>query len=149
MTNENNQKMEYVDIKYPTRTILIGLWITFMFLFICCDVVTFSRTSNLSNIVGFFMGLFPINEYSFVIASLMISLPTLMIIAMIIVNLFIRLTAIRWINIIAGIIYTLGNIGNIVNIISDPLAYYWIYLIVEIIITILIIIKSIKWDKNI
>ena len=53
---------------------------------------------------------------------------------------------IKWINIIAGIVYTLVNVGNIVG---EKWAYYLIYGIIEIIITILIIIKSIKWDKKI
>jgi len=69
------------------------------------------------------------------------AIPALMIVA----NLFIKLNVIRWINIIAGILYTLVSIGNITN---EKWAYNSIYGIIEIIITLLIIIKSIKWYRK-
>ena len=139
MTNENKQKPEYVDIKYPTRTVLIGLWITLMLLYIYCDIFSFFKPNHINEIIEGFMGPFPINQISLVVASFMMALPALMIMA----NLFIKLVAIKWINIIAGIVYTLVNIGNIIG---EKWAYYLIYGIIEIIITILIIIK---WHKKI
>jgi len=64
---------------------------------------------------------------------------------MIVANLFIKLNAISWINIIAGILYTLVSIGNITN---EKWAYNLIYGVIEIMITFLIIIKSIKWYRK-
>ena len=76
------------------------------------------------------------------VSGILMAIPSLMIIA----NIFIKLIAIKWINIIAGILYTLVNIGNIIG---EKWAYYIIYGVIEIIITVLIIIKSIKWPKKI
>ena len=142
MANENKQKTEYVDIKFSTRTILIGLWITLMLLYIYCDIYSFFRPNHINEINDGFMGPFQINQISLVIAAMMMAIPALMIVA----NLFIKLVIIKWINIIAGIVYTFVNIGNIIG---ETWAYYLIYGVIEIIITVLIIIKSIKWPKKI
>jgi hypothetical protein len=142
MANENKQKTEYVDIKFSTRTVLMGLWITLMLLYIYCDIYSFFRPNHINEINDGFMGPFQINQISLVIAAMMMAIPALMIVA----NLFIKLVIIKWINIIAGIVYTFVNIGNIIG---EIWAYYLIYGVIEIIITVLIIIKSIKWPKKI
>ena len=142
MANENKQKAEYVDIKFSTRTILMGLWITLMLLYIYCDIYSFFRPNHINEINDGFMGPFQINQISLVIAAMMMAIPALMIVA----NLFIRLVIIKWINIIAGIVYTLVNIGNIMG---ETWAYYLTYGVIEIMITVLIIINSIKWPKKI
>jgi hypothetical protein len=142
MANENKQKTEYDDIKLNTRTVLIGLWTALMLLYINCDIFTFFRPNHINEIMEGFMGPFPINQISLMTAGILMALPVLMII----VNLFIKMVTIKWINIIGGIVYTLVNIGNIVG---EKWAYYIIYGMIELIITVLIIIKSIKWPKNI
>jgi hypothetical protein len=141
MENENKQETAYADNKFSTRAILIGLWITLMLLYIYCDIFSFFRPNHINEIVSGFMGPFQINQISLMVAGLLMALPTLMIIA----NLFIKLVAIKWINIIAGIVYTFVNIGNIIG---EKWVYYLIYGIIEIGITLLIIIKSISWPKK-
>ena len=142
MTNKNKEKIEYEDTKLSTRTILIGLWITLMLLYIYCDIFSFFRPNHINEIIEGFMGSFQVNQISLMVSGILIAIPSLMIIA----NIFIKLIAIKWINIIAGILYTLVNIGNIIG---EKWAYYIIYGVIEIIITVLIIIKSIKWPKKI
>lgn len=44
-----------------------------------------------------------------------------------------------------GVLYTLVNIGNLVG---EVWAYYWIYGILEIIVTIGIIIVAVKWARE-
>ena len=142
MIEENKPKTEYEDVKFNTRTILIGLWITLMLLYIYCDIFSFFKPNLLHEINEGFMGPFPVSQISLMVAALMMALPALMIIA----NLFIKLVAIKWINFVAGIVYTLVNIGNMVG---EKWAYYIMYGIIELILTILIIIKSIKWKTEI
>jgi hypothetical protein len=113
-----------------------------MLLYIYCDIYSFFRPNHINEINDGFMGPFQINQISLVIAALMMAIPALMIVA----NLFVKLVIIKWINIIAGIVYTFVNIGNIIG---ETWAYYLIYGVIEIIITVLIIIKSIKWPKKI
>jgi hypothetical protein len=141
MSNNNGQNKEYEDVKYPTRTILIGLWITLMLLYVYCEILWYLRPNRINEIIDGFMGPFQINQISLMIVGIVMAIPALMIVA----NLFIKLNAIRWINIIAGILYTLVSIGNITN---EKWAYNLIYGIIEIIITFLIIIKSIKWYRK-
>jgi hypothetical protein len=138
----NKQKDEYEDIKLNTRTILIGLWTVLMLLYIYCDIFSFFRLNKLNEMIAGFMGPFQTNQISLITASVLMAIPALIIIT----NLFIKLVVIKWINIIGGIVYTLVNIGNIIG---EEWAYYIIYAIIEIIITVLIIIKSIKWPKKI
>jgi hypothetical protein len=139
--NENYQKTEYEDVKYPTRTILIGLWISLMLLYIYCDIFWFLRPNRINEIIDGFMGHFQINQISLMIVGMLMAIPALMIVA----NLFINLDVIRWINIIAGILYTFVSIGNIVG---EKWAYHLIYGIIEILVTLLIIVKSIKWFRK-
>ena len=141
MPNNNGQNKEYEDVKYPTRTILIGLWITLMLLYIYCEILWYLRPNRINEIIDGFMGPFQINQISLMIVGIVMAIPALMIVA----NLFIKLNAIRWINIIAGILYTLVSIGNITN---EKWAYNLIYGVIEIMITFLIIIKSIKWYRK-
>jgi hypothetical protein len=138
----NKQKDEYEDVKLNNRTILIGLWTVLMLLYIYCDIFSFFRPNKLNEMIAGFMGPFQINQISLITASVLMAIPALIIIA----NLFIKLVIIKWINIIGGIVYTLVNIGNIIE---EKWAYYIIYAIIEILITVLIIIKSIKWPKKI
>ncbi|GHV96547.1 hypothetical protein AGMMS50293_28670 [Spirochaetia bacterium] len=142
MDNKNKQKTEYDDVKLNTRTVLIGLWTALMLLYIYCDIFTFFRPNHINEIIDGFMGPFPVNQISLMVAGILMALPALMIIA----NLFIKMVKIKWINIIGGILFTLVNIGNMVG---EKWAYYIIYGIIELIITVLIIIKSIKWPKKI
>jgi len=141
MPNNNGQNKEYEDVKYPTRTILIGLWITLMLLYIYCEILWYLRPNRINEIIDGFMGPFQINQISLMIVGIVMAIPALMIVA----NLFIKLNAISWINIIAGILYTLVSIGNITN---EKWAYNLIYGVIEIMITFLIIIKSIKWYRK-
>ena len=134
------QKTEYMDTKYSTRTILIGLWISLMLLFIYCDILWYLRPNRINEIIDGFMGPYQINQISLMFVGILMAIPALMIIA----NLFIKLKAIRCINIIAGILITLVIIGNMVG---ERWAYQIIYGIMQIIITFLIIMNSIKWKR--
>jgi hypothetical protein len=142
MVNENKQKQEYADVKLSTRTIIIGLWVVLMLLYIYCDIFSFFRPNHINEITEGLMGPFQINQISLMVIGIMMAIPALIIIA----NLFVKMAAIKWINIIGGILYTLVNIGNIVG---EKWVYYLIYGVIEIVITVLIIIKSIKWPKKI
>ena len=142
MANENKIKLEYEDFKLNTRIKIIGLWISLMLLYIYCDIYTFFRPGQLNDMINGYMGPFTVGQLSLLIAGLLLALPVLIIIA----NIFIKMTIIRWINIIGDIVFTFVNIGNLVG---EKWVYYLLYGIIEIIITITIIILSIKWPRKI
>ena len=136
------RKKEYEDIKLTIRTKLIGLWTVLMFLYIYCDIHTLFRPGQINALINGFMGPFPINQISLLVTGVLLAIPALMIIA----NLFIKMVAIRWINIITGIVYTFVDIGNMTG---EKWAYNIFYGIIELVITITIVIMSIKWPKKI
>jgi hypothetical protein len=133
---------EYKDIKLNIRTKLIGLWTVLMLLYIYCDIHTLFRPGQINAVINGFMGQFPINQISLLVTGVVLAIPALMIIA----NLFIKMSTIRWINIIAGIVYMFVNIGNMTG---EKWAYNIFYGIIELAITITIVIMSIKWRKKI
>ena len=142
MANEKRPKLEYEDFKLNIRIKIVGLWISLMLLYIYCDIFTFFRPGQLNDIINGFMGPFPVGQLSLFIAGILLAFPVLIIIA----NLFIKVNTIKWINIIGGIVFTLVNIGNLIG---EKWAYYIFYGIIEIIITITIIVISMKWPRKI
>ena len=136
------EKQEYEDTKLSIRIKLIGLWTVLMLLYIYCDIHTLFKPGQINKLINGFMGPFPINQISLLITGVTLAIPALMVIA----NLFIKMAAIRWINIIAGIVYTFVDIGNMTG---EKWAYNIFYGIIELAITITIVIMSIKWPKKI
>ena len=82
-----------------------------MLLYLYCDIFTFFRPHHIKEIIDGFMGPFQVNQISLLIAGVLMAIPALMILA----NLFVKMNAIRWINITGGTMYTLVNIGNLVS----------------------------------
>jgi hypothetical protein len=140
MANESKQKTEYADAKFNTRTVLTGLWITLVLLYLYCDIFTIFRPNHINEIIEGKMGPFQINQISLLVIGILMALPALMVAA----NLLIKPSVVKWINFIAGIIYTLVNIGNLIG---EKWGYYIFYGLIELLITIVIIITSIKWPK--
>ena len=140
MANENKQKTEYADVRYSTRTVLTGLWIILILLYVYCDVFTLIRTGEIEGIITGNMGPFKITQMFLALASLSTVIPSLIILAC----LLLKLPYLRWVNIIGGIVFTMVNIGNLAG---ETWAYYWIYGVIELLITLIITVKSIKWPQ--
>ena len=130
------------DVKYNTRTVLMGLWVVLVFMYLYCDIFSFFRTGTITDILEGKMGIIDVTQMSLVIASVMLMLPILMIL----VNLLLKSKMARMLNIIMGILFIFVNIGNLAQ---ETWVYYWIYGIIELIITIFIVITAIKWGKEV
>ena len=124
--------------KIPTAIKLAGLWTTLMLLYIYCDIYATFRTGFLEEAMAGNMGPFEVSQLSLALAGALMIIPALMITA----NLFLKQKAAKWANIIIGGLYTLVNIGNLMG---ETWAYYWLYGLCEIFITVVIIIVAIKW----
>ena len=140
MANENRQKTEYEDAPFNTRTMLTGLWIAMILFYIYCDHFSIFRPGEIERVMSGFIGPFKITQLSLVLASLTTILPSLIIVAC----LFLKPKYLKWINIVGGILFMLVNIGNLVG---ETWAYYWVYGVIEFLITVAIVIKSIKWPR--
>ena len=119
------------DVKYNTRTVLMGLWVVLVLMYLYCDIFSFFRTGTITDILEGKMGIIDVTQMSLVIASVMLMLPILMIL----VNLLLKSKIARLLNIVMGILFIVVNIGNLVG---ETWMYYWIYGIIELLITLTI-----------
>lgn len=114
------------------RSILAALWATLMFLYVYADVLSFYRPGELDDIRDGMMGPFEVSQAALLVASVVVIIPAFMIFLSLILPSSIN----RWTNIIAGAVFTLVNI---VNVLGEAWVYYWVFGILEILITLLIV----------
>jgi len=151
LLNIDGQKMELKDIKYNTRTILLGLWLIILILY-CFINIKFYNPS-------FFERLFftyvdqkapteSIGLLGWLLYNLFILLPNIMIflsLFAIISCLFIKVNILKYLNIIFGIISMILFLFTYVN----EWRYQIFFSILIIGINLFIIIISIKWIRKI
>jgi hypothetical protein len=133
--------MKFEDATVSVKIKLFGLWVTFVLLYVYCDIFSLFRPGIINEMIAGFIGPFPVTQMSLVLTSMIPAIPALMII----VCLFLKSGIARWINIIVGIVYTFIGIGNLIG---ETWAYYWIYGVLEIVLSVSIVITAIKWPKN-
>jgi hypothetical protein len=129
------------SFKANTRIKLSGLWVTLMLLYIYCDIYSLFRTGHLQEMMAGKMGPFEVSQGTLAAFGVLLAIPALMVA----VTLFAKPVIAKWGGIIAGALYTLVNIGNLVG---ETWVYYWIYGIIELAMTISIIIVAAKWPKQ-
>lgn len=138
MAATKRTKKIFEDIKLDTKIVIAGLWIVLMLLYLYCDIFSFFKTDTINRILSGFIGPFKANQMTLLAFSLLMIIPAIMVF----LSLIIRSSVNRWINIIAGIVYTLVGIGNMIG---ETWIYYIVFVIIELMLTISIIIISIKW----
>jgi hypothetical protein len=129
------------SFKANTRMKLTGLWVALMLLYIYCDIYSFHRPGYVGEMIAGEIGPFEVNQGVLAAFGVLMALPALMIPAC----LFLKARTAKWVNIVVGVLYTLVHVGNLVG---GTWAYYWIYGILEIIVTIGIIIVAVKWTRE-
>lgn len=137
--NTSNAELENSKINIKFK--LMGLWITLMLLYIYADLFSFYRPGYISEVIAGFIGPLSVNQITLAASSVLMLIPAFMII----VCLFIKANALRWINIVIGALYTLVGIGNLAG---EVWVYYLMYGIAEIFITITIMILAFKWPRR-
>lgn len=134
-----NKRPDNANINVKVK--LMGLWITLMFLYIYADIFSFYRPGYIDEVIAGFMGPLVVNQMTLISSSILMAIPALMVSAC----LFVKISIISWVNIVAGVLYTLVGIGNLIG---EVWAYYLIYGIVEILITVSIVVTAFKWTKT-
>ena len=124
-----------------TRLKITGLWATLMLLYIYCDIYSTFRTGYLEEIMAGRMGPFEVGQATLAVLGALMIPAALMVAA----GLLAKAGIVRWASIVLGVFYTIVNIGNLAG---ETWAYYWIYGILELAITILIIITAARWPKK-
>jgi hypothetical protein len=138
---KKNAVTQLEDFKLNTRLKAIGLWVSLMLLYIYADIFSFYRTGYIGEVVAGFIGKLEVSQITLVSSGVLMVVPVLVII----VCLFAKAKAVRWVNMIAGTLYTIVGIGNLVG---ETWIYYWIYGIIEIFVTIFIMVIALNWSKK-
>ena len=121
-----------------TNLKLSALWTTLMFLYVYADVLSFYRPGVIDEVRDGKMGPLEVSQASLLAASVLVIIPALMIF----LSLILKYKVNRWANVIAGALFTLVNIGNLVG---ESWIYYIVFGLVEIVVTLSILCYSWKW----
>jgi hypothetical protein len=125
-----------------TRVKLGGIWITLMLLYIYCDIYSFHRPGYVDELIAGRIGPFKATQEVLTIFGLLMIIPALMILAC----LFLKFKVAKWVNIIVSALYLVVNISNLIG---ESWIYYWIFAILEILLTISVIVLALKWKEDI
>ena len=120
---------------------LSTLWVTLMLLYIYADIFSLYRPGLVEKIIAGEMGPFPVTQISLLTASIMMIIPAVMVM----LSLILKSRAGRWTNIIAGILYSVISLGNLIG---ETWIYYIAFGIIEIVITLIIVWYSWNWPKQ-
>ncbi len=141
MADKPRTKKSFVDVRLDTKIVLAGLWIVLMLLYLYCDIFSFFKSDSISRIASGFMGPFKVNQITLLTASLSMIIPAVMVFLCLIITSSVN----RWINISAGITYTLVGIGNAIG---ETWIYYLVFVTIELAVTLSIVAISWKWPRK-
>ena len=136
--NTVNKATEKEDGKIPVQMKLSALWAALMFLYIYADYFSLYRPGQMEEVMAGRMGPFPVTQASLLLASILMLIPAVMVF----LSLALKPRVGRWVNIILGVLYTAVNIGNLVG---ETWAFYILYGILEMALTLLIVWYAWKW----
>ena len=136
--NTISRTTETEDVKISVKMKLSALWTSLMFLYVYADIISLLRPGQIEEMVSGQMGPFPVTQGSLVTASILMMIPAVMVF----LSLALKPRVGRWANIILGVLYTAVNIGNLVGV---TWAYYLLFGIVEMALTLLIVGYAWKW----
>jgi cbb3-type cytochrome oxidase subunit 3 len=139
--NTINKTTGQDDVRIPVKMKLSALWAALMFLYIYADIFSLFRPGQMEEMMGGRMGPFPVTQGSLLTAAILMLVPALMVF----LSLALKTRAARWANIILGLVYTAVNIGNLVG---ETWAYYLLFGIVELALTLLIAWYAWQWGKS-
>jgi hypothetical protein len=133
-----SETMRPEGTKIDVRLKLSALWIALMLLYIYADIFSWFKPGAIEGMMAGRMGPFPVTQPSLFTASLLMIIPALMVF----LSLSLKHKAARWTNIILGVLYSLVNISNQLG---ETWAFYILFGIVELAMTLLIVGYAWKW----
>jgi hypothetical protein len=130
-----------VDGKIDTRLKLAAAWIALIAFYIYADFLSLYRPGQIDEVRRGVMGPLDVSQATLVVASLIVIIPT----GMIILSLHLSATVNRPLNLVMAILYTLVNVSNLVG---EGWAYYFLFGIAEIAITVHIFFTAWRWPTK-
>ncbi len=140
MKTNNKSRGILENVKVNVKIRLSALWVTLMLCYIYADILSLFSPGAVEEMLAGNMGPFPVTQTALLSASILMIIPALMVFLSLILN----PKANQWTNIIVGILYALVSIGNLVG---ETWAYYLVFGIIEIALTILVVFYAWKWPK--
>ena len=127
--------------KIQTKIKLSVLWITLMMLYTYADILSLFSPGAVEEIIAGNMGPFPVTQAALLSATVLMIIPSLMIL----LSIVLKPKANRIVNLVAGVLYTLVSIGNIIG---ETWIYYLLFGAVEIAIGAATVYTAWKWPKT-
>jgi len=132
-------KME--DVKINVKMKLSALWVALMLIYIYADILSNFKPGAVEKMMEGFMGPFPVTQGSLLSASILMTIPAVMVF----LSLTLKPKVNRWANIILGALFTLVNMSNLIG--ETSWIFYLSFVVVEIAFTLLIVGYAWKWHN--
>jgi Family of unknown function (DUF6326) len=119
---------------------LAGAWAALIALYIYADFLSLYRPGQIEEVSRGVIGSFDVSQASLLVASLIVIVPALMII----LSLLLPSRIDRSVNLVLAVLYTLINISNMIG---ESWAYYLLFGVAEIAVTVLIFSMAWRWHS--
>jgi len=139
--NTIKKTTEPEDVKISVKIKLSALWVAMMLLYIYADILSLFRPGQVEEMIAGLMGPFPVTQASLLTASILMIIPAVMVF----LSLILKPKVNRRVNISLGLLYTLVNISNLIG---ETWAYYIVFGLVEIVLTLLMVWYAWKWTNS-
>ena len=139
--NTINKNTEKQDMKINVKMKLSALWVALMLIYIYADILSNFKPGAIEKMMDGFMGPFPVTQGALLSASILMTIPAVMVF----LSITLKPKVNRWANIILGVLYTFVNIGNLIG--ETSWFFYMSFVVVEITFTLLIIWFAWKWTN--
>ncbi len=129
-----------MPVKLEKKVLLSTLWLVATVNYIFCDVVTLMNPEDLRQILTGKVGAISMNQGFLLGAAIMMEIPFLMIILARVLKTRVN----RWVNIFAGSIMTVVQVGSLFAG-TPPTLHYMFFSLVEVACTVLIVRLAWRW----
>jgi hypothetical protein len=130
--------MHLKDARVDAKIRLAAAWTALIALYIYGDFLSLYRPGQLDEIRRGVLGPFDVSQWTLLVASLIVMIPAVMIV----LSLLLPTGANRTVNLVLTILYTLVNFSNLVG---EEWAYYFLFGIAEIAITVHVFFTAWRW----
>jgi len=134
--------MQREDEQVSVKVRLAGAWAALVSLYIYADFLYLYRPGGIEEVAQGAMGPFDVSQFTLLIASVIVIIPALMIV----LSLLVRAGINRSMNLVLAVVYTLINI---INLIGETWAFYLLFGVAEIAVTLLIFFMAWRWRPQI
>ena len=140
--NTNKKTTEMENVKINVKMKLSALWVAAMFCYLYADVKAFYMPGFIEQIISGDVAGFQITQAFLFGSAIIMVIPAVMVF----LSLTLKAKANRRANIILGIIYT--GVILMTMLMPGDWAYYYVFAIVEVVFTSLIVWYAWKWPKQ-